>query len=103
MRRAAKVDDNQMDIIKALRGIGASVQPLHYVGDGCPDILVGYQGENILLEIKDGAKIKSAQKLTADQKKWHAEWKGAAYVVNSEDKALECVMRSGRYALRGSE
>ena len=100
MRRAARVDKNQPDIVKALRGIGATVQPLHAVGDGCPDLLVGYRGENILIEVKDGKKVPSAQKLTDDQKEWHDSWAGTAYVINSEDKALECVMRTARYALR---
>lgn len=34
MRRAAKTDANQGDIVAALRGIGATVQPLHGVGSG---------------------------------------------------------------------
>ena len=41
MRRAARTDANQAEIVAALRGVGASVQPLHAVGQGCPDLLVG--------------------------------------------------------------
>ena len=51
-RTAAKVDANQADIVAALRRIGATVQCLHQVGHGCPDLLVGWHGENILLEVK---------------------------------------------------
>ena len=34
MRRAAKVDANQREVVAALRGAGASVQLLHAVGEG---------------------------------------------------------------------
>ena len=50
----ARVDANQPVIVAALRAIGATVQHLHAVGQGCPDILVGYDGVNFLMEIKDG-------------------------------------------------
>ena len=68
MRRAAKIDANQTEIVKALRQVGASVQSLASTGKGCPDLLVGFRGVNWLLEIKDGQKVKSARKLTDD--KW---------------------------------
>ena len=51
-RTAAKVDANQKEIVAALRRIGATVQCLHMVGHGCPDLLVGWHGENILMEVK---------------------------------------------------
>ena len=49
--RVAKVDANQAAIVKVLRQMGASVQPLHTVGQGTPDLLVGIQGRNYLLEV----------------------------------------------------
>lgn len=88
MRRAAKVDANQPAIIAALRQIGASVQPLHSVGQGCPDLLVGYRGRNILIEVKDGGRPPSERRLTADQVDWHAGWRGAVTVVNSTEEAV---------------
>lgn len=95
MRRAAKVDDNQREIVVALRGIGATVQPLHAVGQGCPDLLAGYRGQNLLIEVKDGSKPPSARKLTADQSKWHAGWRGQACVVESVDDALRVMLQIG--------
>lgn len=86
--RAAKVDDNQAEIVKALRKIGASVQPLHTVGGGVPDLLVGMAGKNVLLEVKDGAKVPSAQKLTPDQVGWHRDWRGQVETVNSVEQAI---------------
>ena len=95
MRRAAKVDDNQAEIVRALQAIGASVESLAAVGAGVPDILVGYQGRNVLMEIKDGAKIPSKRRLTSDQVKWHGKWRGQVAVVESIDqayKALGCTV-----------
>lgn len=88
VRRAAKVDQNQPEIVTALRAVGATVTPLHAVGSGCPDLLCGYAGKNVLIEIKDGAKPPSARRLTKDQKRWHATWAGQVVVVKSIDEAL---------------
>lgn len=88
MRTKSRVDANQEEIIKALRGAYASVQPIHTVGAGVPDLLVGYRGKNFLFEIKDGNKYKSHQKLTPHQEKWHEEWRGQVVVVNSVRDAL---------------
>lgn len=81
MRRAAKVDQNQAEIVAALRQIGCSVQLLHAVGAGCPDILAGWQGQTFLLEIKDGNKPPSARKKTDAQVIWHDAWRGKPVAV----------------------
>lgn len=91
MRRAAKTDANQQEIIDALRKIGASVQPLHKVGQGCPDLLCGWRGMNTILEVKDGKKPPSARKLTADQVEWHANWRGQVAVVETVEQAIEAI------------
>jgi len=62
-----RVDNNQVQIVKALRDMGCTVEHLHAVGKGCPDIVVGFKGKNLLLEIKDGDK----KVLTPDQVNWH--------------------------------
>ena len=91
--RAARTDANHIEIVKALRAIGASVQSLAAVGVGCPDLLVGYRGANYLLEIKDGTKVPSAQKLTPMQIDWHSSWNGRVAIVNSVDGAIAVVSR----------
>lgn len=88
MRRAARVDKNQAEIVAALRKAGATVQPLHAVGDGCPDLAVGYRGVNYMVEVKDGAKPPSARKLTSDQVSWHDAWRGQVCVVKDVTEAL---------------
>jgi hypothetical protein len=84
--RAAKIDANQPIIVKALRSAGAAVQHLHAVGAGCPDLLCSIDGRNFLVEVKDGDKPKSAQKLTPDQQKWHIEWRAPVYIVNAVEQ-----------------
>lgn len=88
MTHARRVDANQAEITKALRKIGATVQPLHTVGRGCPDLLVGFRQKNFLFEVKDGAKPPSARELTPDEKEWIAGWRGPVHIVTS---ALEAV------------
>lgn len=91
MRRAAKVDANQAEIVAALRAVGASVQPLHAVGSGVPDLLIGWRGKNLLFEVKDGSKPQSDRKLTPDQVTWHEAWRGQVCVVKSVQEALEAI------------
>ena len=62
--RAARIDANQPEIVKALRDVGAFVQSLATIGKGCPDLLVAFRGKWHVLEVKDGAKPPSARKLT---------------------------------------
>lgn len=88
MRRAARVDANQAEIVQALRQVGASVQPIHMVGQGVPDLLIGYLGCNWLFEIKDGSKPQSRQSLTPDEKAWHESWRGSVYIVNDPEQAI---------------
>lgn len=90
-RRASAVDANQAEIVAALRSAGATVQPLHSVGQGCPDLLIGHRGLNIVAEVKDGLKIPSAQKLTPQQVDWHDSWRGQVATVNSIEAALDLI------------
>lgn len=75
MRRAAKVDDNQEEIVKAFRKAGASVKPVHQI-KGFVDILVGYCGIDQQVEIKDGTKPPSERRLTEGEQKHWDTWKG---------------------------
>lgn len=91
MRTRARVDANQPAIVGALRAMGASVQPLHGVGQGCPDLAVGYAGKTYLIELKDGDKPPSARRLTTDQKSWHAAWRGHVAIAENIQQAMEIV------------
>jgi hypothetical protein len=91
MRRRAAVDANQSEIVKALRAAGASVQHLHTLGQGCLDLLVGYLGQNHVLEVKDGSKPPSRRALTEDEAKWIAAWRGSYAIVTSPEEALAAI------------
>jgi len=97
MKYGARIDANQPEIVAALRKAGCTVQHLHAVGKGCPDLLCALQGITFLIEVKDGAKPPSKQALTPDQATWHAGWGAPVHIVNSVAGALEVV---GIYKLR---
>jgi hypothetical protein len=85
-------DANTKRIAAALRKAGAKVKDTGQVGDGFGDLVVGYAGEIHILEIKDGSKPLSKQRLTPAEKKFHAEWAGySVHIVGSIDEALGAV------------
>ena len=88
MRRAANIDANQPEIVKALRKVGATVAHTHSAGDGFPDIVVGFRGQNFLIEIKDGSKEPARRRLRPEQVKFHTAWTGQIDVANNVDEAL---------------
>ena len=92
MRRAGRVDANQPDIVRDLRQCGCSVAITSAVGDGFVDIVVGFRGINVLLEIKDGDKPPSKRKLTPAEADFHRDWKGQIAVVKSFDEAWAVVV-----------
>jgi len=94
MRRAARVDDNHRDIINSLEEMHCTVLDLSKVGGGCPDILVGWQGINILFEIKDGNKPPSRRRLRDNQESFMQRWKGPAYAVNSFEEAWAIISQN---------
>jgi hypothetical protein len=92
MRWDAKVDCNHGDIVKALKAAYCSVLDLSRVGQGCPDILVGYRGWNVLMEIKrPKAKGQKEGKLELSQKIFLEEWRGPVVVVRSAEDALRAI------------
>ena len=86
MTYAKKVDKNQADVVKALRDYGADVFLLHMVGGGIPDLMVCFNDQTILIEVKDG----EDKKLTPQQITLFAGWKGGPlHRVNSVQEAIE--------------
>ena len=84
MRRNARIDENQPQIVKELRKIpGFSVAITSNLGDGYPDISVGFLGITGLYEIKDPAKPPSAQKLTDKEQTFHDTWFGHVKTVRT--------------------
>jgi hypothetical protein len=86
MRRNAKIDRCQPEIVKALRDAGATVAITSQVGKGFPDIVVGYNEVNYLMELKveDG-------KLTPDQRVFHSQWNGKVHIVRTSQEAIRLI------------
>jgi len=84
MRRAARIDANQEAVVIALRAAGAYVWII-----GLPvDLLVGYKGRTILMEVKDGPK----KPLTALQHAFFANWAGGTLArVDGPEAALNAL------------
>lgn len=97
MRRAARVDSNQAEIVSALVAAGASVESLANVGHGVPDLMVARAGKMMLMEVKDGSLSPSRRNLRSQQEEWHAQWRGPIAVVTDVEGALRAlrVMNSG--------
>ena len=76
MRRRAKVDDNQKEIIKVFRDLGAYVLHTHQLKACCDCILV-YKGSTVAIEIKDGTKVPSKRTLSTGEEVFRILWTNA--------------------------
>lgn len=103
MRYRSRVDANHHAVVSALRQIGCSVTDLSRVGGGVPDLLVGYHGRTLLVEVKDrrtptvqkdGYTRKArAGKLEETQVAWMADWRGLPVIVAySPEEAVAAVL-----------
>lgn len=86
-RYARKTDANHSAIRDALRLRGWRVDDLSGAGGGVPDLVVAISpGVAHFLEIKDGAKPLSKQKLTKAQEQWHSYcWQITSKVCNLDE------------------
>lgn len=78
-RIAARIDANQVEIVKAFRALGCAV----YVIGKPVDLLVAKNGLTRVVEVKDGSKAPSARRLTEDQQKFKDSWPDLVLVVES--------------------
>jgi len=83
MRRAAKIDANQTEIVEAFRRLGCSVLDLSRVGQGCPDLLICGPVGTMLVEVKT-----AKGRATRDQVTFWRQWKGQIAVVRSVDDVM---------------
>lgn len=83
--RAKRTDQNQKEIVKVLRDLGATVFDTSGVGKGYPDLNVFFKGNTILVEIKKDA----TAKLTVHQVEFWRNWQGGQLVrINNVDEAI---------------
>lgn len=81
---SARRDSNESDIIDTLRAAGCTVKALS--AKSIPDLLVGYNGANYLLEVK-----MPKNDLTDDQITFFETWEGQCVVVRTPEEALKAV------------
>ena len=81
-----KTDANQAEIMKAFRQLGCSVQSLHKVGHGVPDLLVAYRGKNHFIEVKT-----EKGTYTPDQIAWLDKWRARVYTIRSVEEACDLI------------
>lgn len=83
-----RVDENQKQLVHTFIALGATVLNLSTVGRGCPDLLIGYRGKSVLVEIKRDAKAS----YTEPQIKFMQEWRGGAVSrIDSVDAAIRLI------------
>lgn len=97
MRRAARIDDNHGEIVKAFRQAGCSVKPVHTLKNFV-DLIVAKNGVNVLIEVKDGKKSPSRRKLTDGEKEFQEGWKGLICLVESVDDVEKVLKTIGAAA-----
>ena len=74
---------DRASLIAAFEAAGATVVSLARVGGGCPDLLIGYQGQIALCETRPDAPIFDVRLA------WYGAWHGPAITVlySTEDVA----------------
>lgn len=91
MNTRKRIDHNQASIVDGLRRVGASVRSTAEIGQGFPDIAVGFRKQNFLFEIKDGDKPPSARKLTQQEREFFESWEGQVEMIESLADALKAI------------
>lgn len=87
-----RVDQNQPEIVAALRAAGATVTPTHMIGHGFPDLAVGWYDRGSGRYLTTLIEVKMPKgKLTPDELSWMRAWGGAVSVVHSVAEALEVI------------
>ena len=91
--RIARVDNNQPEIVAALRKAGAVVKHTHTIKN-LFDILVFHKGKIYCVEIKDSKQPKSKRRLTTGEEQCRSDMEGAGvkyWVITSAEGALKMI------------
>lgn len=76
MRRSAKSDSNQAEIVDCLRKAGRCVFVASRIGGGFPDLIVHWNGNVVFMEVKS-----ENGELNDLQIDFHSKWRGPAIVI----------------------
>jgi hypothetical protein len=81
----AKVDRNHGHMRDGLRELGATVSDTSRLGKGFPDLVVGWHGISLPVEVK----CPDNPGLTDDEKAWWKKWEGSGIVAFYIDDVLK--------------
>ncbi len=81
-RRAAKVDDNQKEVVALFRKLGWTVLIISQLKNCC-DLFVSKNGRTIAIEVKDGKKPPSQRRLSEGEIKFMSAWQGEYALVET--------------------
>ena len=83
MMYARRRDHNHGSIADAFLLLGCSVIDLCSVGKGVGDLLIGYEGLTLMVEIKNPLMPPSKRRLTKAQEELRLDWTGGARLVET--------------------
>ena len=92
MRRAARVDSNQVEIVEAFRAAGCDVLHTHQLGQGAPDLFVAFSGIWLAIEVKT-----QHGKLTEAQETLYSGLKTRPRIVRNVEEVAETVRTLKRW------
>lgn len=82
MRRAPRHKDANHAALRTLwRSVGGSWLDITPTNGGEPDALVGFRGQDVLVELKRPDLSASRQRPRQNQLDWHRSWKGRPVAV----------------------
>lgn len=85
-----RTDKNQKQIEKVLKQLGASVKSTSQLGNGFPDLIIGYKGKTYLVEIK--GENSYGKTLRESQIKFKNSWKGSPIIIlRTTNDAIEFI------------
>jgi hypothetical protein len=91
MRKFGRTDTTQKAIVEAFRKFGASVTSTADIGNGFPDLVVGWRKRTILVECKTGN-----GGLTPDQVAFLATWGGGPIAIARSVEDVEIILKGKR-------
>jgi hypothetical protein len=87
-----KKDKNHHRVTNVLHRLGCTVTDLAEVGRGVPDVLVGVNGENVLVEIKNPLTQYGRRGLNKRQQGFAQRWRGGpVHIIRNEDDCIALV------------
>ena len=89
-----QLDKNQPKIIRELKSLGYSVQSLASIGSGCPDLLVGFNGNNYLFEIKNPERRGAKRFPNELEQEYIGNWKGSIHLAYTSQDIIDIIPKS---------